>query len=74
MKVAFEELVQAVADHGETWGVTMADICEVGIDRVLDGISMQCNARGVESYSAEQVMADYFCDGAFSWEYDLLYF
>lgn len=80
MKVTVEEMVQFVADHGDDYGLTMAEIEFVGVERVLDGIAAQCDARGsrmsgasfegAPSYSAEQAMHDWFAE-SFGHAYDV---
>lgn len=62
--VKFEDMVQWIADNGETYSVTMADVAMVGIDAVLDRVNDE------RAKSAARKLADFFGDGAFDMMYD----
>lgn len=83
MKITKEELYNFLAEHGEEVGASEKSVEFVGLEAVLKGINNQMKAKtsfsiGVnaileEHTDKEEAMYDYFCDGAFSSEFDRVF-
>lgn len=83
MHITKEELYNFLAEHGEEVGASKESVNFVGLETVLKGINAQMKAKTAfmyganpileESNNAEEALWDYFCDGAFSSEFDRVF-
>lgn len=83
MKITKEELYNFLAEHGEEVSANENSVNFVGLDTVLKGVNNQMKAKTSFSIGAtaileehtdkEEAMYDYFCDGAFSSEFDRVF-
>lgn len=71
MKATVDQLIGFVVTNGADLGVTFADIELVGVDYVLGHVEHQLDAATLDEHTnVEDALWDYFCDGAWSVDYD----
>ena len=71
MKATVDQLISFVIANGAELGVTFADIELVGVEYVLGHVERQLDAATLDEHTnVEDALWDYFCDGAWSVDYD----